>query len=147
MIRFAEITRAIKSFLVEIKSIGGVTQNRFISPKGLYSKPKNENAIVINLANGSNQDVVFALQKEVDLQDGDVILTDDKNFIHFKYKKGVIEIQGDTIFNDNVTINKDLTVKGNIICDGEVTAGTIDLSTHTHTILSGSSAGETDTPT
>ena len=160
MIRFAKIKRMIKSFLTEITSIGGVTQNRFISPKGLFSKPKDENAIVINLSNGANQDVVLALQKDVDLQDGDVYLTDDKNFIHFKFKQGIIEIQGDTIFDDNVTIKKDLTVNGKIVCDTTIEAGTsvttpnvvgstdvtgggISVKSHTHT---GDSGGTTSPP-
>lgn len=93
MIRFAIITRMIKSFLTEIKSIGGVTQNRFVSPKGLYSKPKNEKAIVINLASGANQDVVIALQKDIELQDGDVYVTDDKSYIHFHFKDSTIEMK------------------------------------------------------
>jgi hypothetical protein len=160
MIRFATITRMIKSFLSEIKSIGGTTQNRFISPKGLYSKPKGENAIVINLSNGTNQDIVLALQKDIDLSDGDVYLTDDKNYIHFKFKEGIIEIQGDTIFNDNVTIKKDLTVNGKIVCDTTIEAGTsmtapnvigsVDVTgggksvkLHTHT---GDSGGTTSAP-
>ena len=149
MIRFAIIKRMVKSFLTEITSIGGTTQNRFISPKGLFSKPQSENAIVINLSNGENQDVVLALQKDIDLQDGDVYLTDDKNFIHFKFKEGIIEIQGDTIFDDNVTIKKDLTVNGNINCDKTITASTnvvgggISLKTHTHT---GDSGGTTSPP-
>jgi hypothetical protein len=160
MIRFAKIKRMIKSFLTEITSIGGVTQNRFISPKGLFSKPKDENAIVINLSNGANQDVVLALQKDVDLQDGDVYLTDDKNFIHFKFKQGIIEIQGDAVFDDNVTIKKDLTVNGKIVCDTTIEAGIsvtapnvigstdvagggISLKSHTHT---GDSGGTTSPP-
>ncbi len=130
MNRLAKISRVIKSFLTETTSIGGTTQNRFVSPKGLFSKPKNENAIVINLSNGTNQDVVLALQKDVDLQDGDVYLTDDINFIHFKFKEGIIEIQGDTIFNDNVTVKKDLTVNGKIVCVTSIEAGTtIDAGT------------------
>lgn len=166
MIRFATITRMIKSFLSEIKSIGGTTQNRFISPKGLFSKPKGENAIVINLSNGTNQDVVLALQKDIDLSDGDVYLTDDNNYIHFKFKEGIIEIQGDTIFNDNVTIKKDLTVNGKIVCLTSIDAGTTvtagtsvtapqvtgttgttsggkPFNTHTHT---GDSGGTTSAP-
>ena len=93
MIRFGIIKRAIKSFLVEILGIGGTTQNRFISPKGLYSKPKNEKALVINLSNGSNQDVVMALQKDIELKDGDVYVTDDKSYIHFHFSDGGISLK------------------------------------------------------
>lgn len=107
MIRMATITRMIKSFLTETTSIGGVTQNRFINPKGLYSKPKNEKAIIINLAGGANQDVVMALQKDIDLEDGDVYVTDDKSYIHFHFANGTIEIKTkDLILNlDNLEIN------------------------------------------
>jgi len=149
MVRFGIVKRTIKSFLVEVLGLGGVTQNRFISPKGLYSKPKNEKAIVINLSNGNNQDVIMALQKDIELKDGDVYLTDDKNFIHFKYNDGIIEIKGDTIFDDNVTIKKDLTVNGNINCNKTITASTdvvgggISLKSHTHT---GDSGGSTTPP-
>lgn len=123
MQRFAKIERTIKSFLVEVLGIGGSTENRLISPKGIYSKPKKETAIVLNLANGTNQDVVLCLQKDIELEDNDVILTDDRNYIHFKYKNGIIEIQGDTVFNDGVTMLKDLRVKGKIICDTDIEVG------------------------
>lgn len=147
MTRFGIVSRMVKSFLAEVKSLGGVTQDRLISPKGLYSKPKGENAIIINLSKSRNQDVVMALQKEVELEDGDVCVTDDKNFIHFKFGDGIIEIKGDTIFDNNVTIKKDLTVNGKIVCNTsieagttikagtEVTAGEISLTGHKHTTV------------
>lgn len=134
MIRFAKLIRTIKSYLVEVSSIGGNTQNRFISPKGLYSKPKNENAIIINLANGENQDVVLCLQKDIELEDNDVYLTDDKNFIHFKYENGIIFVKGDTVFDDNVIINGSLIVKGAIVSETSVTAPKVDGTTN---VLSG----------
>lgn len=101
MIRMATITRMIKSFLTETISIGGTTQNRFINPKGLYSKPKNEKAIIINLAGGANQDVVMALQKDIELEDGDVYVTDDKSYIHFHFKDGSIDIFSQNKININ----------------------------------------------
>lgn len=109
MIRFATITRMIKSFLTEVSGIGGTTQNRFISPKGLFSKPKNEKAIVLNLARGANQDVVLALQKDIELEDGDVYVTDDKSYIHFHFKDGTIEVKTKKlIFNaDEFEVNTD----------------------------------------
>lgn len=100
MIRFAKVTRMVSNILAEIKGIGGTTQNRMISLKGLYSKPQNENAIVIPLSQGNNQDVIFVLQKEVDLDDGDVYLTDDKSYIHFHFNGNSIELKTkDLIFN------------------------------------------------
>ena len=101
MIRMATIVRMIKSFLTETISIGGTTQNRFISPKGLYSKPKSEKAIIINLAGGANQDVVMALQKDIELEDGDVYITDDKSYIHFHFKDGSIDIFSQNKININ----------------------------------------------
>ena len=93
MARFGIIKRTIKSFLVEVLGIGGTTQNRFISPKGLYSKPKDEKAIVINLSNGRNQDVIMALQKDVELKNGDVYVTDDESYIHFHFEDGGISLK------------------------------------------------------
>jgi phage baseplate assembly protein gpV len=93
MIRFAIIKNTIKPYLVKVLGLGGVTENRFISPKGLFSKPINEKAIVLNLSSGTNQDVVMALQKDIKLEDGDVYLTDDKSFIHYHYATGDITMQ------------------------------------------------------
>lgn len=93
MVRVAKITRMISSILAEIKGIGGTTQNRMVSLKGLYSKPKDENAIVIPLSQGNNQDVIFVLQKEINLNDGDIYLTDDKSYIHFHFNGNSIELK------------------------------------------------------
>ena len=121
MNRFAKIIMMLSNYLAEVSGIGGTTRNRFISPKGLYSKPLMENAVVIPLSGGNSQDVIIALQKDVSLNDGDVIVTDDTNYIHFKQSAGKIEIKGDTIFNDNVTINGTLDVMGAITAASTVT--------------------------
>ena len=107
MIRFAKVTRMVSNILAEIKGIGGTTQNRMVSLKGLYSKPKGENAVVIPLSKGNNQDVIFVLQKEVDLDDGDVYLTDDKSYIHFHFNGDSIELKTkDLVFNvDTFKVN------------------------------------------
>lgn len=107
MIRFAKVTRMVSNIVAEIKGIGGTTQNRMISLKGLYSKPKNENALVIPLSKGNNQDVILVLQKEKDLNDGDVYLTDDKSFIHFHFNGDSIELKTkDLVFNvDTFKVN------------------------------------------
>lgn len=140
MIRFAKITRMVKKFLCEVTGIGGTTQNRFISPKGLYSKPKGENAIVINLSNGTNQDVVLALQKDIELEDGDVYVTDDKSYIHFHFKDGTIEVKTkELVLNlDKFTINAQETsfVGGSITHNGTP----ID-DTHQHTQTAGDDFG------
>lgn len=147
MIRFAFITRMIKSFLTEIKSIGGTTQNRFISPKGLYSKPKNEKAIIINLASGANQDVVIALQKDIELQDGDVYVTDDSSYIHFHFKDGTIEMKTKKLIqntDEHIINTKKFSINaqqtefngGSIAHNGK----TID-DTHQHTQTAGDDFG------
>ena len=112
----------IRAALAEVRSVGGTTQDRFISPKGLYSKPKGENALLLQLSKGNHQNVVLAVQKDITLDDGDVYVTDDRNYIHFKYSGGVIHIKGDTIFADNVKIEKDLHVQGAITCDTTIEA-------------------------
>lgn len=154
MIRMATIVRMIKSFLTETVSIGGTTQNRFISPKGLYSKPKNEKAIIINLANGANQDVVIALQKDVELQDGDVYVTDDKSYIHFHFKDGTIEVKTNKIIHnvDEFIVNaKSFTINAeqSIFTGGSIKSNgkSID-DTHTHQQNAGDDfgAGATTTP-
>jgi len=107
VIRFGYIVRMVKSFLAEVKGIGGVTHNRFVSPKGLYSKPKDEKAVVINLSEGVNQDIILAIQKDVELEDGDVILTDDKSYIHLHFNGNGISLKTkDLVFDvDTFKVN------------------------------------------
>jgi len=140
MIRLATITRMIKSFLTETISIGGTTQNRFISPKGLYSKPKSEKAIIINLAGGANQDVVMALQKDIELEDGDVYVTDDKSYIHFHFKDGTIEVKTKELTLDlsvfKIKAEQTQFVGGSITHNGTP----ID-ATHKHTQTAGDDYG------
>ena len=131
--RFGIIKRMVKKFLGEVESIGGVTHNRVISPKGIYSKPVNENALIINLAKGTNQDVVIAIQKDVELEDGDVMVTDNNSYIHFKFNSGEIEIKATKV-----------TIKGNVETFGTLKNNGVNVgSTHTHT---GDSGGTTSTP-
>lgn len=89
---FGNLIRMVSSLVAEVKRLGGVTQTRYISPKGLYAKPKGENAVIIDMNGGNSQDVLLALQKEVDLKDGEVILTDDKSYIKFTFQDGGIEV-------------------------------------------------------
>jgi len=154
MIRMATITRMIKSFLTETISIGGTTQNRFISPKGLYSKPKSEKAVIINLAGGANQDVVMALQKDIELEDGDVYVTDDKSFIHFHFKDGTIEVKTKKIIH-NVdefiinTKNLEINSQNSNFAGGSIKSNGISIDDkHTHQQNAGDDfgAGATTTP-
>jgi hypothetical protein len=52
-----------EQYISEVTGLGGVTQDRMVSPKGLYSNPVNEDAIVIPLLEGSSQDIILAIQK------------------------------------------------------------------------------------
>jgi ribosomal protein S13 len=148
MISHSKILRTIKSFLVEVVGIGGTTQERLISPKGLYSKPVDEKAIVINLSNGNNQNVVLAIQKDVNLQDNDVYLTDDKSFIHFHFKDGTMTVKSKKIdFNaDEINFNTSvINYTGVMLNDGVPVDGT-----HTHLQNDGNDAGggvNTEPPT
>lgn len=93
MNRFGKIIRMINSLVAEVKGLGGITQDRYVSPKGLYARPVNEDALVIPLSRGNSQDIVFALQEEVDIGDGDVYLTDDKSYIHFHFDGEAISLK------------------------------------------------------
>lgn len=140
MLRFAKITRMVSNILAEVKGLGGTTQNRMISLKGLYSKPRGDNAIVIPLSKGNNQDVILVLQKEVELEDGDIYLTDDKSYIHFHFNGESIELKTKKLeFNvDKFVVNANTvdfngcTIKNN---------GTSIDDTHTHTQNSGNHFG------
>lgn len=154
MLRFAKITRMVSNILAEVKGLGGTTQNRMVSLKGLYSKPKDENAIVIPLSKGNNQDVIFVLQKEVDLEDGDIYLTDDKSYIHFHFNGDSIELRTKKLdfnveeFNINAdSVNFDiatLNVNADAVkfdgCSVTNNGTPID-DTHTHTQSNGNHYG------
>lgn len=136
---------------IETKTPDSSFKIPLVSPKGLYSKGEGE--ACLSMISGM-QTFALPLQKHIDLKKGDVILTDDKNHIHFQYKDGKIEIKGDTIFNDNVTIKGNLEVEGDIKVKGDVegqnmkaknkveavnveatadvAAGAIKLTQHTH---------------
>lgn len=131
-IKKAIIKRFIKPGQYAVESIGGETKAHYISPKGLYSKSINENGLLLQIIEDEGNKFVIPLQKPIDLGDGDIIITDDKNYIHFHYSDGTLEIKGDTVFNNNVIINGTLHVVGNITTDADVLAGSISLSNHTH---------------
>jgi hypothetical protein len=143
MVRFGQVKRMVSSILAEVKGLGGVTQNRMVSLKGLYSKPLRENAIVIPLSKGNNQDVIFVLQKEVEnLKDGDVYLTDDKSYIHFHFNGDSIEVKTKKIeFNVSEFIVNATTAEFNG-CTVKNDGIPID-KTHTHPTGHG---GDTEPP-
>ena len=83
-IKKAIIKRFIKLGQYAIDSLGGETKAHYISPKGLYSRSISENGLVLQIIEDEGNKYVIPLQKAKDLKAGDVILTDDKNYIHFK---------------------------------------------------------------
>jgi hypothetical protein len=95
-IKKAIIKRWIKKSQVEVESIGGSSKADFISPNGLYSKPLNRNSLMLQIINDEGNKVVIPLQKFPDfltLEDNDVLLTDDKSYIHFDNKNGNILVK------------------------------------------------------
>lgn len=113
MIKKSKVIRSIKTGILEVLSIGGNTKSHQMSPKGLYSKPENENGLTLQLIGDEGNTITIPLQKAIkNLKVNDVILTDDKNYVWFKYSSGIIEIKGDTTFKNNVIIEKNLTVLG-----------------------------------
>lgn len=127
--RFGTVTRMVSSLVAEVKGMGGTVQNRFISPKGLYSKPKGDDAVIIPLSKGNAKDVILVLQREKELDDGDVILTDDASYIHFHFNGQSIEVKtAELVLNaDKLVVNGDTEFNGSVKANGKK----ID-HTHTH---------------
>ncbi len=125
MIKNGIIKRIIGFMKAEIESLGGITQNRMASIKGLYSKPNKEACLMLKLNNGNNQTVAIPLQEPINgLNDNDIILTDGKSSVYFNFNNGGLKIM-----TKNLTIKAD-SVKfegGSINHDGVP----ID-KTHTH---------------
>lgn len=122
MIRFGRISRMISSYLAEVKGLGGVTQNRLVSPKGLYSNPNDEDAIVIPLLDGVSQDIVLAIQKPIGIGVGDVVLTDDRSTIHLKFdgREIVIKTEHLSIVSDKIDMKGDVSIIGGVSMIGDV---------------------------
>lgn len=137
MIRMAKLKRMVTSSVAEAIGLGGVTQNKVISPKGLYSKPKKEKAIVIPIMDGQSQDFILAIQKDTEgMEEGDVRLTDDKSYIHFSFNGSSIEVVSDKVtFKTKEMIIESATVE---FKECTVTNDGIPIgNTHTHTQKAG----------
>lgn len=103
MIKNGFIKRMISFVRAEIESLGGITQNRMVSIKGLYSKPQKEACLVFNLNNGKNQNVIIPIQEPIDgINDNDIILTDGESSVYFDFKNGNLKIM-----TKNLTIKAD----------------------------------------
>ena len=148
MIRLGKVRRMISSYISEVTGLGGVTQDRMVSPKGLYSNPVNEDAIVIPLLEGSSQDIILAIQKPTSIGVGDVLLTDDKSTIHLKFDGSEIHMKTDTLsivaskinLNGNVTVNGDVSTTGALTNNGKSVG-----STHTHLQMPDGGSGGVNT--
>lgn len=127
--RFGTVTRMVSSLIAEVSGMGGTVQNRLISPKGIYAKPKGDDAVVIPLSKGNSKDVILVLQKEKELDDGDVMVTDDVSYIHFHFNGQSIELKAKEIeLNaDKFVVNGDTEFNGTVKANGK----SID-DTHTH---------------
>jgi len=158
MLRLSNLIRSIGNKRVEVNGLGGTTQNVLISPKGLYSKPNNEKAVAIPLSSGNNQDMVLALQKPVDMGDGDVVLTDDKSAVYISYNGESITLSAKSIIakselfsidttsatinasslniTANTSINGNVAVNGIVAIQGSISNNGIDIgSTHIHSLV------------
>jgi len=89
--RLGAIKKMLSKVLAIIDDIGGSVEAELISPKGIYSKPKGEDAIIIPLMRGETRDIVFALQEPLDMKDGDVVVTDDNSKIYFHFDGKMID--------------------------------------------------------
>lgn len=145
MVRFGKISKMVNAFIAQVQGLGGITQNKIISPKGLYSKPVNSDSLVLNLSAGGNQDVVLPLQLPVQLGDGDICLTDDKSMITLKYSEGGITITTKNIqFDcDNFIVNSEtVAFKSANITSGGKPIG----ATHVHIQSPGGGSTPTQPP-
>lgn len=147
-IKKAIITRFIKLGQYAINSLGGETKAHYISPKGLYSRSITENGLVLQILEDEGNKFVIPLQKAIDLDAGDVIITDDKSFIHFRFSEGIIDITTDELI---LNVGK-LTINGS---DTNFIGGTINHDgtpidkTHGHeqgNDSAGNTQVKTDTP-
>ncbi len=120
----------------QIDSLGGTSKANYISVKGLYSKSIKENGLVLQILNDEGNKVVIPLQKAINLENGDVILTDDNNKIHFKYNSKIIDILGNINHKGNTTQNGNVTLTGNTTQNGNVTL-TGDLTQNGNQTLTG----------
>jgi phage gp45-like len=158
MLRLSNLIRSIGNKRVEVNGLGGTTQNVLISPKGLYSKPNDEKSVAIPLSSGNNQDIVLALQKPVEMSDGDVVLTDDKSTVYISYNGESITLSAKSIIakselfsidttnatinasslniTANTSINGNVAVNGIVAIQGSISNNGIDIgSTHIHSLV------------
>lgn len=108
-LKFGFIKNMLSPTVAQIEDIGGEVQETIISPKGLYSKPVETDAVNMPVMDGETQMAVMPIQDFIDwIKDRDVILTDDKSYIHFQYEDGKLKISADAELD--IYANKKITV-------------------------------------
>jgi len=151
-LRFGFIKKMISPTVAEVGDVGGDLQETMISLKGVYSKPREGDCIILPAMNGETQNILIPIQDFVELENGDTYYTDEKSYIHMQYKDGDIKIFTKKLTIDaevNLTINtpefivnadSKIEFNGSTIKNNQVNTG----DTHTHTgVMSGSSSTST----
>ncbi len=99
------IIKRITDSKAEYFKFGGESRNDVFSPKGIFSKAqKDEEGLAVGLLNGNSSDIVIPKQKEIDINDGDVVVTDGKSKILFEYKNGKLIIEAKEIIYKNCKV-------------------------------------------
>ncbi len=98
MNKIVKIKRAISNAKVEISKFKGISEENIFNQKGIFSKPlKEEDGLSIELLNSSDNDVIIPKQKEININEGDVVITNNKGKILFKYSDNSLIIEAENI--------------------------------------------------
>ncbi len=158
MAKLGIVKKIIEKFKAEYSSNGGVIHGRLVCPKGILSRPKEEKALGLRIENSGNQRLIMPLQKDEELRDGDVKITNDKSYmlldfkdetIIFKSKKVVFKdceiiIDGGSMTHDDKPIDK--THKHSYEQRVETNVTIAPSQTPTSVTSLGTSAQDTETP-
>ena len=105
----------VNRFRCEVETMGGKIKQRMISPKGLYSRPKECDSV--SLFQNPSKQYVIPLQNDkkllIELKDNDVIVQDDKSYIYFDYEGESINIESNN--NINVRGGNEVTMKAKVL--------------------------------
>ena len=153
---YINIIRQTNEKTYEVENLGGNTQNDIISPKGLYSSPQNEKGLTLNV-NGSDSQIILPLQKHIELQPGDVCITNGKSNILLSFADDTIKINSENIdfnstdmnINSNVNFNgEDMNINSNVtIKNSKKIKHGIQTIGNDHKHFVPSTPGPTDKPT
>ena len=152
-LKFGFIKKMMSPTVADMDDIGGELQETMVSPKGVYSKPLEENCIILPVMDGETQNILIPIQDFVEgLGDGDTYYTDKKSYIHMQYGDGdiklftrnlIIEAEESVEINTpKYTVNapESIDFNGATINNNNVNTG----DTHTHgEVMTGSSTTST----